>query len=347
MKTITALLTLGMLGTYPALAQDYGKVCPNSMIPQQAAAAGCRWIGAVGGYDLCANPGAEKYPQCSAMFQPHNAQPSDYQVWVAVIMPTQNCEKYNASGQGWKHDCSTWCKSFLGYNSTAVSRPQLPAICDKYLGRAPPTETCSAANPEACCDAQAALPPAPVGGPPDAIINMVELWKQRVDKYWEQEFANVLHRAYTPPMLVQSNVAGTLSYNRPTRTIQYNVPTINAVLQGSGNFGLVLVIAHEEGHSVQNLLGITLEGMAREQQADRYAGAFLRWARDNHFLRQCDLAAALLAAFRAGDQLPQFMRRHHGTPQERVDAVMKGFADGPDLPASNPFTNPSGLLPRN
>lgn len=112
-----------------------GKVCPNNMPAQQALAAGCRFIGSYGGYDLCANPGSAKFPQCAAMYTPHNAQPSNYQVWVSVIMPTQNCEKYNASGQGSKQDCSVWCKSFSAYNSTPVTRPQLPAICNKYLRR--------------------------------------------------------------------------------------------------------------------------------------------------------------------------------------------------------------------
>jgi hypothetical protein len=328
-----------LLAAGGAQAQD--RVCPNNMTAQQALAAGCRFMGSYGGYDLCANPGSEHYPQCAAMYTPHNAQPSQYQVWVGVIMPTQNCENYDASHNG-HYDCSVWCRAFLHDNSTPVSRPQLPAICDKYLGQRP-TQTCSAADPQACCDAQAALPPAPVGGPPAAIVNMVELWKQRVDTYWEQEFLSVLHRAYTPPMLEQSGTWGILQYWRPTRTIQYNVPTVNAILTHTGNFGLVVAIAHEEGHSVQFLLGSTLEGMPRELQADRYAGAFLRWADQNHFLRQCDLAAALTAIFRAGDTLPAFMRRHHGTPHQRLAAILNGYNNGPDLsiPNPNPLIKPN------
>jgi hypothetical protein len=95
MKTITtASLILVMLGTYPALAQDYGKVCPNSMTPQQAAAAGCRWVGAVGGYDICANPGAKHLPQCAIVNQPSpGGRPSDYQ------NPPENTECYALSVQ--------------------------------------------------------------------------------------------------------------------------------------------------------------------------------------------------------------------------------------------------------
>jgi hypothetical protein len=45
---------------------DVGIVCPNARSPQEAAAAGCRWIGDKRGYDLCANPNWYTLPQCVA-----------------------------------------------------------------------------------------------------------------------------------------------------------------------------------------------------------------------------------------------------------------------------------------
>jgi hypothetical protein len=43
-----------------------GIVCPNGRSPEQAAAAGCRWLGNRDGYDICANPNWYRYPQCVA-----------------------------------------------------------------------------------------------------------------------------------------------------------------------------------------------------------------------------------------------------------------------------------------
>jgi predicted metalloprotease len=94
----------------------------------------------------------------------------------------------------------------------------------------------------------------------------------------------------------------------------------------------VIALAHEEGHAVQNLRGSTLEGMPRELDADRLAGSYMRWAEDNHFLHPCDLGAAAMAIFQAGDTLPSFNPHHHGTPQQRVDALLQGYLHGP-----NPF----------
>jgi hypothetical protein len=69
-----------------------------------------------------------------AWAQNQSTQPPSSQVYKAVIMPTQNCERANLSqASNWKYDCSRWCKSFLYYNKTPVSQPQLPAICDKYM----------------------------------------------------------------------------------------------------------------------------------------------------------------------------------------------------------------------
>lgn len=348
MGTITtALLVLVLLGTYPALAQDYGKVCPNSMIPQQAAAAGCRWVGGVGGYDICANPGAEKYPQCAALYQPHNAEPSNYQVWVAVIMPTQNCEKYNASGQrSHPYDCSVWCKGFLRNNSTAVSRPQLPAICDKYgQPQQPPTKSC-----------QAAVPPAGGGPLPEqTIINMTELWMRRINNYWSAQFPSHGLGIFRPPMLIRGAGPNDLFEDDATRSITYNPAILNAIIGQTGVFGMVIALAHEDGHYVQLLIGRRLTPQIRQElDADTLSGNFLHWAQRQGFLRECDLGAALMGTFQVGDNLPSFNPDAHGTAQQRVTAVMRGYtANDPDLSGSNPFINPPnpfpgpGLLPRN
>jgi hypothetical protein len=180
------------------------------------------------------------------------------------------------------------------------------------------------------CDPQAAAPPAGDGVlPAQTVINMMELWAQRIDTYWFQQF--VIHSyPYRRPLLVQSNVPGMLAYFRNNHTIQYNPAVVSAIVGRTGAFGLVIALAHEEGHSVQNLRGSKLVGMRRELDADRLAGGYMRWAEDNYFLHQCDIGAAALAIFQAGDTLPPFNPHHHGTPQQRVDALLQGYLHGPN-----------------
>jgi hypothetical protein len=140
-----------------------GTVCPAGTSVQAAEAAGCRFIGSETGYDICANMGTENLPQCYSVNHVTTGQPDSHQVYMGVIMPTQNCERANASRPAnWQYDCSTWCKSFVFYNKTAVSTPQLPAICEKYLGRQArpqpqPTQSCSANDYNCQCAAVASI----------------------------------------------------------------------------------------------------------------------------------------------------------------------------------------------
>lgn len=178
------------------------------------------------------------------------------------------------------------------------------------------------------CDPQAAAPPAGGGVlPPQTAINMMELWSQRIEGYWFQQFFSHNLR-YHSPSLVQA--AGHLEYVRNIHKIYYDPAIVSALVGQTGPFGLVIALAHEEGHSVQWLRGSTLEGMPRELDADRLAGSYLRWAEDNHFLHQCDIGAAAMIIFRKGDDLPPFNRLHHGSPQQRVDALLEGYLNGPD-----------------
>jgi hypothetical protein len=307
------------------------------MTPRQAAASGCRFIGSITGYDICANPGSERYPQCAVVNRPSaNGQPSAYQIWIGVIMPTQNCERYNASGQGWKYDCSVWCKSFGFYTGTARQAPNYPSICAKYLGHEPPPEPTQTCGTDCRCLPHAGqgapFPPAGAGGvAPQVAINMAQLWKQRIDKYWQQEFGRK-GLAYRPPMLVQE--LGILDYDPNTLMIEYDPAILRNVIAATGNFGLVIALAHEESHHVQMLRGSYMSfhpAIGRELDADRLAGSYLRWAEEQGFLRHCDLAAALQATFRVGDRtgVPAFDPQAHGNAAQRIRALMQGYLNGP------------------
>lgn len=123
--------------------------------------------------------------------------------------------------------------------------------------------------------------------------------------------------------------------------------------QAAGDFAQAYVIAHEVGHHIQNLLGISSEVQkARQQasetqgnqlsvrlelQADCFAGV---WANSNHqrtqFLEKGDVEEAMDAAHKIGDDYLQKRGRGqvvpdsftHGTSAQRMQWFDKGLQSG-------------------
>jgi uncharacterized protein len=119
-----------------------------------------------------------------------------------------------------------------------------------------------------------------------------------------------------------------------------------------GDFAQAYVIAHEVGHHVQNLLGISekADAMQRrmseveanqlsvrlELQADFFAGVFARYVKEQGLLEPGDVEEALRAASAVGDDSIQ--RRTtgyvvpdsftHGTSDQRLRWFQKGYETG-------------------
>lgn len=117
-----------------------------------------------------------------------------------------------------------------------------------------------------------------------------------------------------------------------------------------GDFAIAYVIAHEVGHHVQNVLGIS--GRMRQQQAraseveknrlsvelelqaDFFAGIFAHY--NKRYLEEGDIDEALSAAHAVGDDaIQKRMRGHvepdsftHGTSEQRKFWFMEGFKSG-------------------
>jgi predicted metalloprotease len=123
--------------------------------------------------------------------------------------------------------------------------------------------------------------------------------------------------------------------------------------QASGDFAVAYVIAHEVGHHVQNLLGITDQVMAYrgrvsqrefnqlmvrlELQADFLAGVWAHHAeRINKILEEGDVEEAMNAASAVGDDRIQKRTQGyvvpdaftHGTSEQRTKWFYKGFMTG-------------------
>lgn len=129
----------------------------------------------------------------------------------------------------------------------------------------------------------------------------------------------------------------------------------------SGDFAMAYVVAHEVGHHVQNLLGISSKvhearqnlseeegnklSVALELQADFYAGVWAHHAdRINNILEPGDIEEAMRAANAIGDDRLQMQSQGfvvpdaftHGTSEQRMVWFKKGFETG-DIRQGNSF----------
>lgn len=131
-----------------------------------------------------------------------------------------------------------------------------------------------------------------------------------------------------------------------------------------GDFAQAYVVAHEVGHHVQKLLGITdrVDSLASrmseaeanqlsvrvELQADFFAGVFARYVQNQGMLEAGDIEEALRAASAVGDD--QIQRRTtgyvvpdsftHGTSAQRLRWFKKGFDTG-DMRQGDTFNTPN------
>lgn len=133
-----------------------------------------------------------------------------------------------------------------------------------------------------------------------------------------------------------------LSFYRELRQ-QFNAP---------GDFAQAYVVAHEVGHHVQNLLGISDRVTALQQrggelqanqlsvrlelQADFFAGMFARYVQNQGMLDAGDIEEALGAASAVGDDRLQRQATGrimpdsftHGTSEQRLRWFMRGYETG-------------------
>jgi predicted metalloprotease len=129
-----------------------------------------------------------------------------------------------------------------------------------------------------------------------------------------------------------------------------------------GEFAQAYVIAHEVGHHVQNLLGISDKVSSLQQrtskkegnqlsvmlelQADYFAGVWAHHTeRKKHFLEEGDIESGLNAAYRIGDDALQNATQGyvvpdsftHGSSEQRVKWFRKGLVSG-DINGGDTFS---------
>lgn len=131
-----------------------------------------------------------------------------------------------------------------------------------------------------------------------------------------------------------------------------------------GDFAMAYVVAHEVGHHIQHLLGLS-DKMARlrqqvseeeynkysvklELQADFYAGVWAHYEKGKGYLEAGDFEEALTAANAIGDdRLQREAQGHvvpesftHGTSEQRMYWFKKGYDSG-DINQGDTFNDPA------
>ena len=207
-----------------------------------------------------------------------------------------------------------------------------------------------------------------VGGAPQAqaadpatIVPLLDDTLASVDLYWHEELAaegkpapSVLHAWVVPGGQLATACGATAGdaaafYCSVDDTIYIGQAFAGALYDGvaeglpgqkagygraAGDFAVAYVVAHEYAHNVQNESG-TMVGQTRalpiELNADCLAGTWARWADAQGRLAPGDMQEALDAALAVGD-FDYTSPQHHGTPQERHDALQTGLQS--DSPAA-------------
>ena len=100
--------------------------------------------------------------------------------------------------------------------------------------------------------------------------------------------------------------------------------------RAAGAFAVAYVVAHEYGHNVQQergVLGGRTVALPTELNADCLAGTWMAWDYGQGKASSADEQQMLDAAMAVGD-FEYTNPDHHGTPQQRRDAVETGLKDG-------------------
>ncbi|MDF2758918.1 MAG: putative zinc metalloprotease, partial [Thermomicrobiales bacterium] len=134
--------------------------------------------------------------------------------------------------------------------------------------------------------------------------NLTETVLADIDAFWAGELANLGHDYYaagTVPVtdVVQSSCGQFGPYDNPAaycpvdEFVYYSVPLGQDIQTTVGDYAWITILAHEWGHHVQVVLGITPElTIDRELQADCFSGAYAQRALQQGFLQEGDISEA-------------------------------------------------------
>jgi predicted metalloprotease len=184
-----------------------------------------------------------------------------------------------------------------------------------------------------------------------------------VEEFWEGVYSETFDGEFVPvEALISWDANGfdgvfcdTDTYGLVNAAFCYDDETIGwdrgellpALRDANGDMGVAMVLAHEYGHAIQRKAGLTKKStptLVAEQQADCFAGAYMRWVAEDKSPRftlntgeGLNNVLAAVIAFRdpllSADD-PEVGVDEHGSAFERLSAFQFGFTDGPSACAS-------------
>jgi predicted metalloprotease len=184
-----------------------------------------------------------------------------------------------------------------------------------------------------------------------------------VEEYWQGVYGETFDDEFTPVEALISwdangfdgEFCGTDTYGLVNAAFCYDDETIGwdrgellpSLRDANGDMGVTMVLAHEYGHAVQRKAGLTKKStptLVSEQQADCFAGAYMRWVAEGNSPRFTlntgeGLNGVLAAVIAFRDPLlnvddPEAGVDEHGSAFERLSAFQFGFTDGTSACAS-------------
>ena len=193
----------------------------------------------------------------------------------------------------------------------------------------------------------------------DYLQVLVDDGQKDIDGFWRRlvatdsgqmvQFLGVGSAAYTSPRHVALLADTTLTacsgiaapndafYCLDDLTVYLGRGFLASELAHGGNFVPILILSHEWGHHIQNILGISplhiprsLNSRNIELQADCFAGLYAQDAARRGLLDPGDVEEAASSLYRAGDpqRYPWFAQGAHGTADERIAAWRYGQQHG-------------------
>jgi predicted metalloprotease len=170
------------------------------------------------------------------------------------------------------------------------------------------------------------------------LARLMEVAVDDIDGFWQREFV-VRGWEYTSPNRVEGytrrirtacgrSVPNNAFFCRESNSIYYDTRLLQSEFNDIGNFAPTVIVAHEWGHSIQLQRGIfrsVRSTLRLEQQADCFAGAYVRDADARGVLSEGDVQEALDLF---GDMPGR--SQTHGTRRQRIAAFQKGLDGGVD-----------------
>jgi predicted metalloprotease len=184
-----------------------------------------------------------------------------------------------------------------------------------------------------------------------------------IEEYWEKAYGEAFEGSFSPVEALISwdangfdgQFCGDDTYGLVNAAFCFDDNTIGwdrgelmpSLRKAFGDMGVAMVLAHEYGHAIQHQAGLAKKStptLVSEQQADCFAGTYMRWVAEGNSPRftlstgeGLNNVLAAVIAFRdpllsEGD--PEAGVDEHGSAFERLSAFQFGFTDGPSACAS-------------